>query len=608
MCPQPPDIPHGEHTAGGQDQFSPGQEVTYRCQPGYDLSGAAFLHCTAGGTWSPAAPRCTGRPCPDFPGPLPNGRLLRHRGLQLGAQVTFSCDEGFHLRGSAASHCVLVGGRSFWNSSLPVCERILCPRPPDVPHGSHSGKALLDFAYGTEVAYTCGSHPDTGASYLLVGEPTLRCLGDSQGRGVWSGPGPRCDPPPPAVCPQPPDIPHGEHTAGGQDQFSPGQEVTYRCQPGYDLSGAAFLHCTAGGTWSPAAPRCTGRPCPDFPGPLPNGRLLRHRGLQLGAQVTFSCDEGFHLRGSAASHCVLVGGRSFWNSSLPVCERILCPRPPDVPHGSHSGEALLDFAYGTEVAYTCGSHPDTGAPYLLVGEPTLRCLGDSQGRGVWSGPGPRCDPPPPADLPLVCPPPPEMLNGHRIGQQEGPFLPGMTVQYSCSPGFRLAGHNTIFCTHRGTWSQPSLSCQEVNCSLPQFLNGLQKDFEAGKVYHYGDNVTLHCEEGFSREGSPWSQCLEDSWTPPLASCVPRPGDSFLVGMTAGVALFLLPVIIACGVMARCRKSSNEYGKCRDVTIHLHPQEDSERVQPQTEHTAQENRGVCGMAAAMQADSPQLSPD
>lgn len=75
---------------------------------------------------------------------------------------------------------------------------------------------------------------------------------------------------------------------------------------------------------------------------------------------------------------------------------ILCPRPPDVPHGSHSGEALLDFAYGTEVAYTCGSHPDTGAPYLLVGEPTLRCLGDSQGRGVWSGPGPRCDPPPPA--------------------------------------------------------------------------------------------------------------------------------------------------------------------------------------------------------------------
>lgn len=39
------------------------------------------------------------------------------------------------------------------------------------------------------------------------------------------------------------------------------------------------------------------------------------------------------------------------------------------------------------------------------------------------------------------------------------------------------------------------------------------------MYQYGAIVTLECEEGYTLEGSPQSQCQDDQgWNPPLAVC------------------------------------------------------------------------------------------
>ncbi|XP_073073121.1 membrane cofactor protein-like [Manis javanica] len=66
-------------------------------------------------------------------------------------------------------------------------------------------------------------------------------------------------------------------------------------------------------------------------------------------------------------------------------------------------------------------------------------------------------------LPLfsACPPPPKIRNGHLIGGRVAPYLPGMTVTYTCDPGYLLVGKAFIFCMHQGTWSQSDQDCKAV---------------------------------------------------------------------------------------------------------------------------------------------------
>uniref|UniRef100_A0A8D1VTD4 Sushi domain-containing protein n=1 Tax=Sus scrofa TaxID=9823 RepID=A0A8D1VTD4_PIG len=507
ICQPPPKILHGKHTPSHRNYFSPGQEVSYICEPGYDLRGAASLRCMPQGDWSPAAPRCAAKSCADFLDQLPNGRVLFPLNFQLGAKVSFVCDEGYQLKGNSASYCISVGMKSLWNNTVPVCERISCEPPPAVANGEFYSSNGSVFQYAAVVTYQCHTGPNGEKLFDLVGEQSIYCTSRDNQRGVWSSlppqcisvnkctapevengirdsgnrsllslnevvrftcqPGfvmrgsntvqckvnntwvpelPRCS----RVCQPPPEILHGKHTSSHRDDFFPGQEVSFSCEPGYDLRGTASLHCTPQGDWSPAAPRCAVKSCADFLDQLPNGRVLFPLNFQLGAKVSFICEEGFRLKGSSASHCVLVGMKTLWNSSVPVCE-------------------------------------------------------------------------------------------------------------------------------------------QVKCSLPQIMNGIQKKLEVRKVYQYGDNITLECEDGYTMEGSPSSQCQEDNmWNPPLAICTSRTRDSLIVGMFfSGMILLILPIILSCWIILKRKKSNNTDKKSKEIIIHLHPQEGND-VHPQTLQMNEEN--------------------
>lgn len=151
----------------------------------------------------------------------------------------------------------------------------------------------------------------------------------------------------------------------------------------------------------------------------------------------------------------------------------------------------------------------------------------------------------------------------------------MTVSYTCDPGYVLMGKAFIFCTHKGTWSPFDHYCKEVKCSLPQFMNGIRKDLDTSKVFQYGHNVTLECEEGYTLEGSPWSQCqADDTWDPPLAICNSSPRSALIVGTCFGVIFFVLPILVSFWMILKCKKGNNTDEKSTEVKIHLQPQEGS----------------------------------
>lgn len=288
-----------------------------------------------------------------------------------------------------------------------------------------------------------------------------------------------------------------------------------------------------------------------------------------------------------------------WFQRIPVCEIIHCQDPPVINNGRYRGVLPGGFPYGSEVSYEC----DQG--FDLLGEKSIRCISDSKGLVSWSGRAPQCLKSPPV---THCPNP-EVMHGHKLnktyssyshndilhiacnpgfimngshlirchtnnkwvpgvptcikkaffgcqrpltishGNHTGGditrFSPGMSILYSCNQGYLLVGEALLLCTHEGTWNQPAPYCKEVNCSFPEHINGIQNGLEPGRMYQYGAVVTLMCEDGYTLEGSPQSQCQEDHrWNPPLAVCKsPSSLAPLIAGFSAGViALFCLGAV------------------------------------------------------------------
>lgn len=72
--------------------------------------------CQASGLWSGALPVCQLVDCGD-PGTPENGFRIGSK-HEYGSEVSFSCDPGFQLSGSQTRSCQSSGR---WSGTLPVC-------------------------------------------------------------------------------------------------------------------------------------------------------------------------------------------------------------------------------------------------------------------------------------------------------------------------------------------------------------------------------------------------------------------------------------------------------------------------------------------------------
>nr|XP_020663214.1 complement receptor type 1 [Pogona vitticeps] len=620
-CQPPPDVPNGSYRNQEDAAFTPEMFVIYTCDPGYALIGEASIYCTSSGTWSSPAPRCEGGSCgpalrlefaelldeykgnnsfpigltvkygcrPGYfkvpglkssitcfrnqewsevqefckrkscghPGDPDNGRLIVSGDFLFGSTISYICDEGHRLLGASSRRCEILGRRVQWTGDVPFCQRIPCFPPPDIPHGTHSGRYEDDFTYGTVVTYTCedgypllgdahihctskdGFHGewsgrvycgvrecpppqlengriirgvsqkyihnqsvtfDCNKGYMMSGSREIRCQMD----GMWEPPLPHCER---AVhCQPPPDVPNGSYSNREATAFTPEMFVDYTCDLGYALIGEATIFCTSSGTWSSPAPRCKVRECP--PPQLENGRIVgglsdtyRHN-----QSVTLDCHNGHTISGSREIHCQMDGT---WEPPLPLCEQ-----------AEQHNEGTLGWEVEGMMAQA--SHWDRdkerSTPIaVLFSTPALSGL-ETTGDAGQDGSGSRDEPVTTLLSAVQCHPLPDVPNGSYSNRQATAFTPEMFVNYTCDPGYALIGEATIYCTSSGTWSSPAPRCKVRECPPPQLENGRIVG-GLSDTYRHNQSVTLDCHNGHTISGSREIHCqMDGTWEPPLPLC------------------------------------------------------------------------------------------
>ena len=85
-----------------------GDEVHLSCINGYVLQGALSLKCGADGKWNNAIPSCK-KSCLMHPIPDNGSCIPSNCSGTIGDQITFACNDGYRLHGSAKLSC-LTGG------------------------------------------------------------------------------------------------------------------------------------------------------------------------------------------------------------------------------------------------------------------------------------------------------------------------------------------------------------------------------------------------------------------------------------------------------------------------------------------------------------------
>uniref|UniRef100_A0A452GJR6 Sushi domain-containing protein n=1 Tax=Gopherus agassizii TaxID=38772 RepID=A0A452GJR6_9SAUR len=224
----------------------------------------------------------------------------------------------------------------------------------------------------------------------------------------------------------------------------------------------------------------------------------------VGTKLKYSCRPGYIL-GSGKSPFVTCLANSTW--SVDPEFSIPCLPPPDITHGSHTGQGE-EFFFGSAVIYKC----DQG--FSLIGNASIHCT-TKDNNGEWSGPAPECKG-------IPCLPPPDIPNGRHTGVIMDVFSYGSVVTYKCDSGYPLTGEASIHCTTKdglnGEWSVRPPRCGEVRCPAPQIRNG-RRVSDDRHVYSYKDNVTFVCDPGYTMKGHSLSQCqTDDTWDPPLPVC------------------------------------------------------------------------------------------
>ncbi|XP_074555287.1 sushi, von Willebrand factor type A, EGF and pentraxin domain-containing protein 1 [Halichoeres trimaculatus] len=466
-CSKPESIDRG-YVSGTNYSF--GAVVAYSCDKGFLIRGEKRRTCKANGEWGGSLPSCAPVSCSPPPA-LKNGYIQVRGRFTFNSKVTYACNAGYRLIGRPERVC--QANRQWSNNDPPTCILLTCDPPPDIVHGHYKGS---DFQVGRKVQYTC----DEG--YELVGDATWTCL--KYGRWDKSR-RPRCSP---VQCPEPP-LEENHLVLKGLDSDSGTVELS--CEDGYVLEGARILRCTPSQEWNDTFPVCKQVFCGPPPEVSFGGATSSSIPFPYGSMVSYTCMDGFTLRKEGSVSCLASGQ---WSSPHPECIPVECPQPVEVPNGIVDVQGLM---YLSKALYSC----KTG--YNLSGNATILC-GE---KGLWIGGVPSC-------RPIECSLPKQITNG-KVVYTKLQF--GHSVSYFCRRGYRLKGPETLSCLSSGEWSTQPPVCVQISCTPPQ---PIENGFVEGQDHSFGVTIFYSCFPGFQLVGQDHLTCEEFGWSSSVPICVP----------------------------------------------------------------------------------------
>ena len=340
----------------------------------------------------------------------PDNGIINDNDSQYGAIAQYRCETGYELIGNEYLTCL---GNGSWNGSTPECNILICDDPGIPDNGERTGEL---FTYQSVVSYSCDS------GYELIGDTTIVCETD----GLWNASVPTCQ----LVDCGDPGIPNnGQHTG---DNFTYKSSVTYSCDSGYELIGDITIICKEDNLWNTSIPTCNPIKCGD-PGSPENGHAFGDV-YAYNSDVTFNCNAGYELEGSATITCQ---SNRFWNDAIPHCLLVSCGSPGIPTNGSIIGDI---FTYQSTITYMCDK------TFHLDGSSSATCKPDKQ----WSHEPPTCL--------KICSDPGIPINGERKPSVSY-ITEGIIFIYICNPSYLLSGDMAILCGSDGNW----------NGSLPQCI-------------------------------------------------------------------------------------------------------------------------------------------
>lgn len=411
----------------------------------------------------------------------------------MGKKVEYVCNEGYELVGVAIWTCMKNGK---WDQTRrPRCSPVQCPEPP--LEENHLVLKGLDSESGT-VELSCED------GYFLEGAQILRCTPSLE----WNDTFPVCKL---VFCGPLPEVSFGGPVMSPA-LFPFGSVVTYICMDGFTLKKEDSVSCLASGHWSNPYPECIPVECPQ-PVQICNG-IVDVQGLMYLSKALYSCKTGYNLVGNST---VLCGEKGLWIGEVPSCRPVECSIPKQIANGK---VVYTKLQFGHSATFSCRRG------YRLHGPETLKCLAS----GEW-------DATPPACVQISCTPPQPIENGFVEGQDHS-F--GVTIFYSCLPGFQLVGQDHLTCEEFG-WSSSVPVCVPSDCGLPPHIDfgeyfrvieqvggSVTTSKDTGTLaspmdlsFLHGTLIEYRCHKGYDLTSHTRLVCQEDGgWNGTAPSCVP----------------------------------------------------------------------------------------